>query len=220
LTTKQAIHQCPDCSRTFVSRTGLGSHRRSAHGIIGQSKTTLIARKKAGAKKPKPITLYLQRKQMLKEMKAPENPAPFQCGFCGFQLKNQAGLTFHVKTFHAQPAAPAAPTQAEDHSLQCPHCEFVGKLKGGLALHIRKKHNESTRRAIEPRKTQTITIAATHNGHKEDWQGHTDGIPEALIAVTSGRFQELCRSVAYEHDLPPRLFASRVAAFVYGTTLR
>jgi hypothetical protein len=166
--------------------------------------------------------------------------ATFKCPECGEKFNYAKVLGSHRRLKHgvagtshsvlamrkkreAQPP-PATPPMPV---LNCPDCDFAAATTGGLLWHRRAKHNiiaahrpKNMRRELEPGKTQTITIAATHNGHKEDWQGHTDGIPEALIAVTSGRFQELCRSVAYEHDLPPRLFAARVAAFVYGTTLR
>jgi uncharacterized C2H2 Zn-finger protein len=190
---KQLTHKCPDCPRMFASRTGLGSHRRSAHGIEGQSKSTLAARaaKPAREKPAKPLSEYKRLKLHLQEMKAPENPAPNQCPLCGYQTKSKGGLSLHINTSHAQ--AKAGERKAE-------------------------RSGKKQRREIE--RTQTQVIVASSNGHEENWQGHTDGIPEALIAVTSGRFQELCRSVAYEHDLPPRLFAARVAAFVYGTTLR
>lgn len=47
---KNGHHKCPDCTRTFVSRTGLGSHRRAIHGIEGSSHTTLKEREKKAAR--------------------------------------------------------------------------------------------------------------------------------------------------------------------------
>jgi len=215
LTTKKKMFSCIDCPMIYTTPQLLAVHRQKAHGIGGISRSVLVNK-------------YLKANQ------PPANPKPNQCPYCGFPAKTAQGLSVHVGTKHMAEQLKAAQMKAGDHpkaenfAFQCPRCEFVGKNQGGLALHIRKKHDQITalrpninqRREIEPSQAQTITIAAPSNGHKEDWQGHTDGIPEALIAVTSGRFQELCRSVAYEHDLPPRLFAARVAAFVYGTTLR
>lgn len=218
--TKTASLKCPECGATHNTVQLLAMHRRQAHGVKGTSRSAV-------------------RKALLDKhlaaMKAPAHPKPNQCPICGFKLENKAGLSIHLAAIHKTEPTPeqiaktqeeTADPKAANSVYQCPHCEFIGADQGGLALHRRKKHNEITavhpkknmRRELEPTQAQTITVVS--NGHQENWQGHTDGIPEALIAVTSGRFQELCRSVAYEHDLPPRLFAARVAAFVYGTTLR
>jgi uncharacterized C2H2 Zn-finger protein len=214
LTTKKKMFSCSDCPRIYITPQLLAIHRKKVHGVEGTSRSAMV-------------TKYLKANQ------PPEHPAPNQCPYCGFPSLPPQGLAVHVGVHHKAERMKAeqlkaGDPKAENFAFQCPQCEFVGKNQGGLALHMNKKHDQITalrpninkRREIEPSQAQTITIAATSNGHKEDWQGHTDGIPEALIAVTSGRFQELCRSVAYEHDLPPRLFAARVAAFVYGTTLR
>lgn len=111
--------------------------------------------------------------------------------------------------------------------LQCPHCSFVAKTPGGWALHLRKKHGETTQtpkpgkeNKLAKRTTQTLVLT---NGHtQENGQDHSnaDGIPDSLIVLTTGRFQELCRSVAYEHGVPAKLFTARVAALVYATTVR
>jgi hypothetical protein len=106
--------------------------------------------------------------------------------------------------------------------LQCPHCEFIAKWPGGLKHHIGRMHKpHATRKEnrIVKRTTQATIIQTNGQAHQE---GHAnpDGIPDALVAVASGRFIELCRSVAFEYDLPPRLFAARVAAFIYGTQVR
>jgi uncharacterized C2H2 Zn-finger protein len=210
---------CPECSRTFVSRTGMASHRRSAHGIAGSSTSSIWKAKNKGL--------------------PPEPKGPKKCPDCGFVAKDKAGLTIHRKARHgaASESATAVAIRAS-HPLQCPECVFIAKMIGGLKLHLRKTHGiippvsrdtELKRLERQQRKQKGLTIeepqavttvAVTSNGHQATWEGHTDGIPEALIAVASGRFQELCRSMAYEHDVPPRLFASRVAAFVYGTTVR
>ena len=36
--------QCPECPRSFSALTGLGIHRRQAHGIIGSSKSSIQSR--------------------------------------------------------------------------------------------------------------------------------------------------------------------------------
>ena len=76
-------------------------------------------------------------------------------------------------------------------------------------------------------KTERPTKAlALSNGHARQIEaqavveGHTDAVPDALVALTTGRLQELCRSIAYEHDLPPRLLTARVATLFYASSVR
>ena len=38
-------YQCPECARSFSTFTGLGIHRRTAHGVVGSSKSALSVRK-------------------------------------------------------------------------------------------------------------------------------------------------------------------------------
>lgn len=45
--------ECPECGKKYTKATGLGSHRRSAHGIKGQSKSTTYERNKKKATKKK-----------------------------------------------------------------------------------------------------------------------------------------------------------------------
>lgn len=220
MTTKSLVHKCPECSRMFASRTGLGSHRRSAHGIIGQGKSTVAARELAAESNP-PLSDYMRIRTHIKEMRAPEHPAPNQCRFCGYQTKSKTGLSIHINKFHAP--SKAGDPKAENNALQCPHCTFVATNQGGLALHRNKKHGEHTaihkRRHVEPAQTQTITIAATHNGHKES-HPTPNGIAESTLALALGRFQGLCESMASQFDIPPRSFTAELARLIYATTIR
>ena len=108
--------------------------------------------------------------------------------------------------------------------LHCQLCDFKAATRSGLSLHMRKKHSIITAKRshkIERQADQTSILIPTKTEAREAQpEGNSDGIPDSLVAVTSGRFIELCRSVAFEYDLPPRLFAARVAAFVYGTQVR
>ena len=225
MTTKPLIHKCPDCPMKFASLTGLGSHRRSRHGIAGSARSTVAARELAARTTANPpLSEYKRIRWHLKEMKAPENPAPFQCPHCGYQTKNKAGLSLHVNRFHAQ--LKAGDPRAKNNSLQCPHCEFIGTNKGGLVLHRRKRHNEilaqrldRDRSHIEPAQTQVITVAANIH-HEEEAHFAANGIPEATLALALGRFQGLCSSMATEFDLPPRNFATRLAELIYRSQVR
>jgi hypothetical protein len=46
------------------------------------------------------------------------------------------------------------------------------------------------------------------------------GIPEGALAVAFGRFQELCRSFAFEYDLPPKLFTTRLSQLISASAVR
>jgi hypothetical protein len=120
-------------------------------------------------------------------------------------------------------ALPSKPGNHDPHP--CQHCRFVAKWKGGLTKHMKAAHPEvvasptpKKEKALVKRTAKTIIL----NGHAPQSEDHSNanGIPDALIALATGRFQELCRSLAFEHDVPPRLFTARVAAFVYGSTVR
>jgi hypothetical protein len=103
--------------------------------------------------------------------------------------------------------------------LQCPHCEFIAQVPHGLKHHITRIHQTRKETRLVKR-TTPASITQTNGQAHQERQANPDGIPDALIAVTSGRFIEICRSVAFEYDLPPRLFAAKVAAFIYGTQVR
>lgn len=107
--------------------------------------------------------------------------------------------------------------------LKCARCEFIAQRVGGLHHHMQAAHGITRQQRKENQlaklPAQTITLNGQAPAHHEG-QANPDGIPDALIAVASGRFIELCRSMAFEYDLPSRLFAARVAAFIYGTQVR
>ena len=58
--------KCPECGKKYTKATGLGSHRRSAHGIKGQSKSTTYERNKKKTRK------YMRRN--VKPVKTSHNP--------------------------------------------------------------------------------------------------------------------------------------------------
>jgi hypothetical protein len=53
-----------------------------------------------------------------------------------------------------------------------------------------------------------------NNGHHQDPTGHPFGITETAVAVAFGRFQELCASVSFEFDVPPRTLARRLGTLI------
>ena len=105
----------------------------------------------------------------------------------------------------------------------CPQCEFVAKWKGGLTHHINAAHKPAK---PARRSTQLVKIeasAASQNGHshapEETFAASRDPL-EIPLAITLGRFTEICRGMAAEYHIPERLFAARLAELVYRTQVR
>jgi uncharacterized C2H2 Zn-finger protein len=202
--------KCPDCDAVYNTAKGLSTHRRYVHGYVSSTPKAVWSRSQAA--------------------KAVKKPAPLQCADCDFKAKTPQSLIWHRVKAH-DPA-----------NLKCPHCPFVASWKGGLTYHMKRAHSpvrdaaagtpeiqpqpiangkrKYTRRDIEqPAQAHAILIARP-NGHAQESHAAPDGIPEGTLALALGRFQELCRSIAFEHDLPPRLFTSRLAGLIYAATVR
>lgn len=222
MTIRKLKFVCPECNKAFEFAKTLGSHRRLTHGIAGTSRGAI-------------------HRQKLEALAPPEPKGPHPCPDCDFKAKDKAGLTIHRKAKHGASSLSrtAVAIRASD-PLQCPECEFHAHNPGGLALHRLKQHgvvsdrrNTELRRLqrkaakkrglpIEPAQTVTaVAITSTSNGHHPQ-ESHFvgNGIPQATLALALGRVQELCRSIATEHDLPPRSFAAELARLIHATTLR
>lgn len=220
---------CPDCEMTFDKATALGSHRRTVHGVLGMSEASVRAR-----------TLREQAHAHIER----DKDGNLICPECGYPAKNIMAFSIHRKQKHrVMPIAPAhfVPTAPVNTGpVQCADCDFVAKDERGLRKHrsaIHKAYSQSPtaikKRQLRGRElhieepTQTIIVHAnntTLNGHHASQEAHpapaSDPIPEAVVAIGLGRFQELSRQLAFEHDLPPRLFASRLAGLIYAATVR
>jgi uncharacterized C2H2 Zn-finger protein len=172
-------------------------------------------------------------------MKTTHAPNPLQCPDCSFAALTTQKLIWHRKQEHGylghkghrpEQILTEVVTAVLD-PLQCQLCDFRAQAPGGLTHHMTRKHKGKTtprimqpkRREIEPTQTLEISAPASSNNrilHAEESHASANGIPEATLALALGRFQELCRSIAYEHDLPPRMFAARLAGLVYAATVR
>ena len=134
------------------------------------------------------------------------------------------GLGPHRARMHGAKAKPAIILRGSQHpnlkgEFPCPECSFVAKWTGGLKNHMRthlKKRSESLER---PAKTEIVKTRRV-NGASEEGHFAANGIPEATLALALGRFQGFCTSMAAEFDLPPRLFASRLAELIYRSQVR
>jgi hypothetical protein len=201
--------RCPECGDRFNTVQLMAMHRRKAHGVVGMSKSSLTKRQLAN---PHPVA----------------NPKPNQCGACGFQAKNAPGLNTHIKASHPQAAMKTitvvSPQTMGRKELKgeypCALCNFVGQWKGGLTLHMSKKHPEGS---VALERTTKVEVSRTRPTEEEGHftpNGYAPSIPEGTLALALGRFQGLCQSMAVEFDLPPRLFAARLAELVYRSQVR
>lgn len=68
----------------------------------------------------------------------------------------------------------------------------------------------------------TLETSTNHVNGQGQGQGLTPRRfhAEAALAVAYGRYQELCKSIAFEYDLPPRSFTARFAELIHSETLR
>jgi hypothetical protein len=207
--------KCPDCDAEYPTAKGLSSHRRSVHNYVSENNWAVSVRKKKQVEAAPALAAIATMR------------TPLTCDKCDFQANNVSALTWHKARNHSTP-----------HELACDLCDFKAKWPGGLTLHKRKAHADanptpekltkfdakSRRPIVHSEKTQTLVVSApaTSNGHHPGEEAHTppDGIPEATLALGLGRFQELSRSIAFEHDLPPRMFAARLAGLIYAATVR
>jgi uncharacterized C2H2 Zn-finger protein len=223
--------KCPECGESFVSNMKLGLHRRNKHGVKGSA----IATVNSQLKRERYLANYQRNAEGL--LLCPECDKPCQ----------PVGITFHRKAAHGlsgveqerlfevaraeRGVVAVIETPADD--TKCPQCDFVAQNKRGLIVHLSTTHKQysTTPDAIQHREkrkknleqpTQVTAIEVTRNGHQESHpvaDGHAL-IPDAALAVALGRFQGLCTSFAAEYDLPPRMFAARLAELIYNSQVR
>lgn len=79
------------------------------------------------------------------------------------------------------------------------------------------------KRSLQLAKQTLPPIASNGAGvNHSNQEGHfaPDSVSEVTLAIAYGRFQELCRSVSFEFDVPPKLFAQRLAELIYRAQVR
>jgi uncharacterized C2H2 Zn-finger protein len=171
----------------------LGRHRRFKHGVLSK--------------------------------KAKKLKGKLQCPDCNAIYSSATGLGAHRSRAHGIQGMAKSTVAAREKregihkpvDLNCPHCEFVSKNKAGLTLHMNKSHRSEIVKTIEDR---PAAIIATNGHHREETHAVANGIPEATLALAIGRFQGFCSGMAYEFDLPPRMFAARLAELIYRSQIR
>jgi predicted RNA-binding Zn-ribbon protein involved in translation (DUF1610 family) len=165
---------------------------------------------------------------MLENPQPTENPAPNQCRHCGFEALNLQGLNLHVNTYHSEKPQPKkreiaasvreARAKIYGGEYPCPHCDFVAQWTGGLKIHIRAAHKEGS--TIERQEKTAAVSTIEVRAEKTHAAANGYAISDATLALALGRFQGLCQSMAVEFDLPPRLFAARLAELIYHSQVR
>ena len=171
-------------------------------------------------------------------MTATTTPTKHQCPECPANYDDARGLATHRRYKHGIAGKSKTAMQYQEQknagstrvhtrlkgSFPCTHegCTFVAQWKGGLTHHMRthSKNKRSLQLAKQNRTEIASNGAGANHSNSQEANFAPDGIPEATLAVALGRFQELCRSMAFEFDLPPRMFTQRVAALIYRSQIR
>jgi uncharacterized C2H2 Zn-finger protein len=198
--------QCPRCPRTFQRATGLGSHMRSAHGVVGNSPTTLAARNKSNGhdepRSPDPASVAPP------ELETPD-PA-LTCPEC------QATGT--VATF---------PSTRELGK----HRRFKHGVIGRITQKTRDRAGVGSLNLTVPDHRLPTIERSTHNyaarsqndalTPKGETQPNGFAVIDPLaLALAVGSVQEFCRHLAEEHDTPARQFTRHVAELLLRQTRR
>lgn len=232
----KAKPKCPECDRRFGTNALLAMHRKRAHGVEGTSKSHLQAQ----SKKARLIDAVVEAKpdqEPITETPQTTSPALLTCPECPATFTKAVELGKHRRFKHGV-FGRHSDAQIRRQSLErsgggfpCTDCEFIATSVGGLSLHRGKQHLNAPPPVENPhpksrgtelaRTKATRPIAPNGNGHhSEEAHFAANGIPEATLALALGRFQGLCQGMAVEFDLPPRLFASRLAELIYRSQVR
>ena len=232
LAAKAKVFKCPECGEKFPSNMRLGLHRRAKHGVKGEARSSIVSRQQRD--------IYMANYER-------DADGLLLCPECGKGFK-EVGIAIHRKQAHKipvaeqarlfeitnqQPAVVAKIEMVADEAdgARCPHCDFVAVDERGLRKHLSSKHDlySQTPIAIYKRElrnknleqpTQVTASQTTNNGHNpEDSRSLGSGIPEAAVAFTAGRVEELLSNAAAQLDLPTRTFTRRVIELVHAKTV-
>jgi hypothetical protein len=223
---------CSRCKREFPNNKELGKHRWLIHHIPGKSnsaKARAIARAaKEGADPDLTCTLC----------------TPAQAFRTPLELGKHKRFKHGIQgTSHSAARSRAITREGHVNEPQSVTCDLCGRGPfnsfKGLVFHRRLKHGISTPRqnalaTLTPERNDKhgnpqTTNRGTLTTNQPEVEHHLNGssqhqgqyeIPEATLAVAFGRFTELCRTIAVEYDLPPRLFAHRLSELIHSAQVR
>jgi hypothetical protein len=181
----------------------------SKHGIAGKSKSAIEYRQVKQRAAPTQVPLAL-------EAPAPELVVPITAS----QVKPDASGAF-----------------------KCPQCPEVYARRSALGIHMRVKHGikgrsyyytekrarELVKQGDETNGSSAIEATQRNGSGQTEIEHHSHGAPgttttvhisETAIAIGFDRFQELCKAIAIEYDLPPRSYARRLSELIHATSIR
>jgi uncharacterized C2H2 Zn-finger protein len=237
LTQKIAKFTCPECNEEFNFPQVLGRHRKAVHGIAGASHSAHFRQKKAQAK-------AVKCPECGETFKTPQALGLHKRNVHG--IEGQHHSTVYAKRREMALRGELVSTIDPSNLLQCQECGLILGSKAGFSVHVNKNHpnyrakrdaaagtpelqpqpttkRKYTRREIEQPTQAFAILTSQSNGlqhHTQEGHAAPDGIPEATLALALGRFQGFCTSMATEFDLPPRMFASRLATLIYRSQVR
>jgi uncharacterized C2H2 Zn-finger protein len=221
--------RCPECNKIFETVQLVAMHRKKAHNVEGTSKAHLAAQ----ALKARKEAAAAHAAMVAPTIATNTEPLPvtFPCPECGAGFASPQLLGRHRKQEHGVQTVGEAKRQARlamQDGLPCPHCDFIAANKAGFSLHVNKQHPDQPKpegvTLEQPTQTTRAIIRTNGNGQaaaaQPEGQAHSDGIPEATLALALGRFQGFCTSMATEFDLPPRRFARELSRLIYASQVR
>jgi predicted RNA-binding Zn-ribbon protein involved in translation (DUF1610 family) len=178
-------HKCPECPKEFLKRTGLGSHLRSAHGIIGSSSTAVAMRLVKAAENGKETQSSTKTSG---ELVTAAGTKTFQCPECGQVKKNAAELGKHRRFKHGVLGREAAKNQLAKSS-----------------------HPEGLERNEKRRSIGNQTVSSNQPSHIAYDGSRAPALDPIAYALAVGSLKEFCRNAAEEHGIPSREFTRHCA---------
>jgi len=199
---------CPECKAgPYENPRGMSSHRRSAHGIQGKSKSAIETRdRKESVAPPSPKDAAAQRRREERDYKreyrlrakreqdgAPTLPAP-------------------VPLEHEPKQVAALATTKENAQ----DASSLGQKKRGPYKPRRSKKTDANRKGLATTSEVEIHLPQPIQNYYDP--RNPPRIPESTVAVAFGRLLEFSASLAREYDLPQRQFTSELFALVRRST--
>jgi len=140
---------------------------------------------------------------------------------CGKEYNDAAHLGIHRRAAHGILGRSANAMKRAAQAAKLPEPAPIADAEPITKQPVTKR--KYTKRSLQLAKQTLPPIASNGAGvNHSNQEAHfaPDGIPEVTLAIALGRFQELCRSMAFEFDIPPKLFTQRLAELIYRAQVR
>lgn len=138
---------------------------------------------------------------------------------CSKQYNDAAHLGIHRRAAHGIPGRSANAVKKRELKA----AQASAKLPDPAPVAEAQSKRKYKKRSLELAKQTLPPIASNGAGvnhSNQETYVAPDGISEVTLAIAYGRFQELCRSISFEFDVPPKLFAQRLAELIYRAQVR